>query len=915
MNLLQKNIIHIILKSISLLFLIACSPIKTFGQDFEWLYSTRGQNLSTDLVYAKVWNVITNSGNEIYAIGDHYGQHDFGDGQQEIVYSANSSVTSNFFLKLDENKNILWVNILKAGGYYRITSLALDDNGNLLVCGFIDPVNTSLYFDPKPPNPGIPNVFTPTHVNLSTEHDYGFVAKYDPQGNYLDSKLFQDIYIYDIVKDNNNDMILVGNVVEYKEHMNTEYLRKWGYITKLDNSLSTIWDKTFVNQNSDSNNGFGSVECDSQNNIYCTGSYRNSFNFSNKDLNQNSSQQDSYFICKFLPNGTENHITELFQYAVSQVQADASDNIYFLASYTESAPVQFKNTVVNDLPVVEETELVLFKTDVNGNHIWHVPIFGPDYQELNDFAINNLGELILPIKMGYNKEFYYADQNTIVTTDKSVFVLLKINPQGGLIDYKGIYENTSDGRVYSTSIAVNSDNSIILGGLIISPTDFDPNPFKEHFIYPGTYDLTVNGVTNTYFEQVAFVLKLANCDAESLFDSNYSFCFGTNPNPTIADIKPSGINVKWYATSGSLTPLNADFALTDGQTYYYENIVQNCSNIGRFPLQINILPASVPPVINTVQPCYFQSMKLSDLNIQGQNILFYSSLTASESIMSSTVIMPDVVYYVTQRLGNCESNRIPLVLSDYFESIPGEYFIRFCDTNNNRFINLSDYNHLFLAANPSESDYIFSYHNSASDANANSSPITNYQNYPVTESTIYVRVFSQVQSCFKTFILKMELLSPPVIEEIKVSELTTNNSITVLPYNENYAYSIDGVMYQNSNYFEDLSAGEYTVYIKTGTDCVGLPKKVFVLEYPKFFSPNGDGINDYWKVKYSQLQFVFDVEIYDRYGRIIDSFNKSSIGWDGKYKGKELPASDYWFRIIRVTDKETIYRGHFSLKR
>ncbi len=82
--------------------------------------------------------------------------------------------------------------------------------------------------------------------------------------------------------------------------------------------------------------------------------------------------------------------------------------------------------------------------------------------------------------------------------------------------------------------------------------------------------------------------------------------------------------------------------------------------------------------------------------------------------------------------------------------------------------------------------------------------------------------------------------------------------------------------------------------------------------YPKYFTPNGDGFNDTWKIKFSDIEEDLTVKIFDRYGKLIIEL-KNNSGWNGTFNGHELPASDYWFVVTRANGKE--YRGHFSLKR
>src|SRR5690606_7761628 len=82
----------------------------------------------------------------------------------------------------------------------------------------------------------------------------------------------------------------------------------------------------------------------------------------------------------------------------------------------------------------------------------------------------------------------------------------------------------------------------------------------------------------------------------------------------------------------------------------------------------------------------------------------------------------------------------------------------------------------------------------------------------------------------------------------------SDNSITVLPQGiGNYEFSLDGIHYQDSNVFEHLATGEYTVYINDKNDCGLYLDNVFVLDYPRFFTPNNDGISDVWRIPYLSL--------------------------------------------------------------
>lgn len=84
--------------------------------------------------------------------------------------------------------------------------------------------------------------------------------------------------------------------------------------------------------------------------------------------------------------------------------------------------------------------------------------------------------------------------------------------------------------------------------------------------------------------------------------------------------------------------------------------------------------------------------------------------------------------------------------------------------------------------------------------------------------------------------------------------------------------------------------------------------------FPKFFTPNNDGVNDIWQANREADLSSGVVQIFDRYGKFIRQFDTTSnVGWDGTSQGRPLPASDYWFRAILHDGRS--FNGHFTLKR
>jgi gliding motility-associated-like protein len=128
-----------------------------------------------------------------------------------------------------------------------------------------------------------------------------------------------------------------------------------------------------------------------------------------------------------------------------------------------------------------------------------------------------------------------------------------------------------------------------------------------------------------------------------------------------------------------------------------------------------------------------------------------------------------------------------------------------------------------------------------------------------------------------------------------------------------FEYSLDNSNYQDNPEFTNLDPGIYTVYVRDRAGCGTVTKQVALLNYPKFFTPNGDGHHETWRILFSKLEPKMMVYIYDRYGKLLNSFGSDDAGWDGTFNGHILPSTDYWFVVNRQDGK--VFKGHFSLIR
>lgn len=95
----------------------------------------------------------------------------------------------------------------------------------------------------------------------------------------------------------------------------------------------------------------------------------------------------------------------------------------------------------------------------------------------------------------------------------------------------------------------------------------------------------------------------------------------------------------------------------------------------------------------------------------------------------------------------------------------------------------------------------------------------------------------------------------------------------------------------------------YTVQATTPYGCTASGQvTVIVMEkqdIPNAFSPNGDGINDRWEIKYLDKFPGASVQVFNRYGQPVYTATsyQPGNGWDGRLKGQPLPMGTYYYII------------------
>lgn len=125
------------------------------------------------------------------------------------------------------------------------------------------------------------------------------------------------------------------------------------------------------------------------------------------------------------------------------------------------------------------------------------------------------------------------------------------------------------------------------------------------------------------------------------------------------------------------------------------------------------------------------------------------------------------------------------------------------------------------------------------------------------------------------------------------------------------------------------SSPEYRVsgpgtYSLTVTNICGSATSAITFEHglcelylPNAFTPNGDGLNDLFRVKYPGFIKTFEMIIYNRFGQVIFKTNDPRIGWDGTFRNELQPAGVYpWkIKLVNTDNEEKSAKGTVSILR
>jgi gliding motility-associated-like protein len=431
------------------------------------------------------------------------------------------------------------------------------------------------------------------------------------------------------------------------------------------------------------------------------------------------------------------------------------------------------------------------------------------------------------------------------------------------------------------------------------------------------------------------------CDDDN--DGFYQFDFDMLKNSILDGQDEHTFTISFYKTQtdadAETNPLpllytNIDANVPETIFYRIKNNFLICYDTNSF--EINVINT---PVANPVNDLFFcddndnDGFKEFDFNIlfddllSGQdeadmNISFYHSLVdAEEKILPLNLlhinenafeeeeIFVRMESVVLEDCFNITSFKIQVIENPIFDIVEDTKYI--C-------INLLPQTVNFEIEN-AQGNYTYSWQDSnGNELSTNTTLVaTQVDDYTITATT------TDGNNCSTTKVVHVLPAEPANTIQFVMNEFWHHNNFSVdvsVLGSGIYQFALDNIdgPYQDSPLLTNIKPGIHTIYVKEINGCGVESKEFEAFGFSPYFSPNGDGKNDIWKVQGINFKAKAKIYIFDRYGKLIYQFFPAlDQGWDGFYNGNPAPEDDYWFTAEMINQKgeQIIRKGHFSLKR
>lgn len=437
--------------------------------EFEWARNIKGTDSD------RVVSVALDDSQNIYSIGIF----------QDTVLDINNTplLTSNgsfdvYVQKSDNDGNLIWSKSFGGSGYDYPSDIKVDHSGDLCITGYF---SDTVDFDPG----------TGTFELISQGLRDAFVQKLDSAGNFIWAKSIGGTgyeVAYSLGIDASNNVYFGGTFQNGTDFdpgaaiVNQAFQGGFYdcFIEKLDANGNFVWVKTIGGIEQDN---LEAITVDDQGNVYSVGMFGDTVDFDpgvTTDELTSTGNRDM-FIQKLDQHGDyiwAKSIGATIGYGTPQsIVVDEQENVYFTGYFYDTLDFD-PGTGVSLLMAVQgyesPSDIFVEKLNADGDFIWANSIGGTSNNYSNAMCLDDLGNIYIAASV---EDTIDADPGNAVVEmisngDADIFIE-KLDTDGNYIWAKMIGGNLWDSP---SSLIVDSNKNIYIGGAFNETLDFDPGP-------------------------------------------------------------------------------------------------------------------------------------------------------------------------------------------------------------------------------------------------------------------------------------------------------------------------------------------------------------------------------------------------------------------------------------------------------
>jgi gliding motility-associated-like protein len=744
-------------------------------------------------------------------------------------------------------------------------SVVTDKAGNIYSTGFF---TGTVDFDPGP------GIFTLDPIG---GQDF-YVSKLDSRGRFLWVRHLDFIGPFlsatgkSITIDANANIYITGEIAESLFTPNC-------FISKLDSAGNLVWFRRMEGSSSGT-----SLKTDAAGNVYTTGLFSGTVDLDPGPgvlvLGNPIIFASAAFICKLDSDGNFLMAKEIGGYHEVNpgggggvygqiatnvyIELDASQNIYITGSFFgkvdfDPGPGEFNLTETTNSGI---KDMFVLKLTAEGNFSWVKQGIGHDITigiatdaSGNIYtAVNFTGTVDFDPGPGvFNLRAGNGVQNTAI---------LKLDTNGNFIWAKQL----AGGTQWCYSMTLDDYGNVYTTGYFGSTLDFDPGP--------GSYNLSSTGYD-------VYISKL-NPEGNFIWAKQISGTATAISNSIAIDVLGNVITTGYFFSGHvDFDTGPGTFALqcAEGENVYVHKMSQCLANASS--------------VIN-VTACKEYSLNGQLYTATGTYLQTLTNLAGCDSIVTLNLVINPL------RSESTVTTCISYLLNGRVYTESGTY----TDT----------------LTTSSGCDSIITLHLVVTG------PILTNRNHTIcegqsfeghTRSGTYTDTLAAVNGCDSIIILQLTVLPPPSPYLGADSSLCNGDSLLLYPGR------FDSYTWQNGSTRDRITVqqpGIYSVLVTnfcgSGSDEIVIAEGNCDINFPKAFTPNGDGLNDQFKILRPGNLAEFHLTVFNRWGQIVFETFDYSKGWDGNFKGQAQPVQTFaWYcELKRRTNEKTItIRGLVTL--